>query len=94
MSNPPITVSATAKAQLKDRSPAFGKSATRTMATPQGPKKLANAAAICCNGVIGASSGLAIKWMIVKGKLITNPVMAQLASSFLVVTRSCLSVLR
>ena len=64
------------------------------MATPQGPKKLANAAIICCNGVIGASSGLAIKWMTVKGKLITNPAMTYLASNVLVVTSSCLSVLR
>jgi hypothetical protein len=55
---------------------------------------LANAAVICCNGVIGASSGLAIKWMIVKGKLITNPAMACLASNFLVVTSSCPPVLR
>jgi hypothetical protein len=37
---------------------------------------------------------LAIQWMIVKGKLITKPAMAYLASNLLVVTSSCLSVLR
>jgi hypothetical protein len=43
---------------------------------PQGPKQLATAAVKCCTGDIGASSGFAITWTIVNGKLITNAVTA------------------
>jgi len=68
----PNRVNLIANIQLNARMPALGKSTSRTIATPHGPKKFAAAATTCCSGDMGASSDRAPRWITVKGRLTTS----------------------